>query len=90
MYIDEEHARLNIRLAREKRESQPEVIRDVLKKSRGGWVCGSYFYAEYMPTYSQRIGELIVQGYEIEREPCKNPDHKHRGSIRQYRIKRVR
>jgi len=65
--------------------TQHEKILAVLEYSRGAWVCGTAFMANYIPTYSQRIGEIIKQGGKIERGLCSNPGHKHKGTIGQYR-----
>ena len=51
----------------------------------GKWVCGTTFLSHMIPTYSQRCGDLIGEGWLIEREPC--TEHKHRGNIRAYRLK---
>lgn len=50
------------------------------------WVCGTTFLSIYIPTYSQRIGELIVDGYGIERATCTDEHHKHSGGIAAYRM----
>lgn len=50
------------------------------------WVCGTVFLSTYMPTYSQRIGELLVDGYPIERATCRDPAHEHSGGIAAYRM----
>lgn len=38
-------------------------------------VCATSFLAAYMPTYSQRIGELKVKGWVIVTERCTQHDH---------------
>jgi hypothetical protein len=65
--------------------TQSRAIRHVLRQRRGQWVCGTAFYASYIPTYSQRIGELVKDGDPIERGDCDNPNHAHSGAIAQYR-----
>lgn len=60
-------------------------ILSILAVANGWWVCGSAFYAIYLPTYSQRIGELVKQGYAIERGRCTDPTHKHKSSMAAYR-----
>ena len=62
-----------------------EQIRAVLIGAAGAWVCGSAFYANFLPTFSQRISELIAAGAPIERSRCDRPNHHHRGQIGQYR-----
>lgn len=52
---------------------------------RTGWICGSHFLRNYMPTYSQRIGEMVAIGLPIERGICSNPGHKHKAPVAQYR-----
>ena len=49
------------------------------------WICGSGFLMGYLPTYSQRIGELIKDGVPIERQPCADPMHRHRSAVGSYR-----
>jgi hypothetical protein len=45
----------------------------------GGWVSGREFLQAYIPTYSQRIGELRRMGYDIESTG--------RGRIASYRLR---
>lgn len=45
--------------------SQAKILH-VLKAARGGWVSGRELN-DYAFAYSQRIGELITKGYNIER-----------------------
>lgn len=56
----------------------------ILAMLREGPVCGSQFLAAYMPTYSQRIGELTKRGYGIERVECKRDYHRHQSNIATY------
>lgn len=56
-------------------------------RSRGEWCCGSDWYRNFTPTYSQRISiDLRPRGYVIESEVCK--DHEHKSSIHRYRLLR--
>lgn len=64
--------------------SQIEKIEAALTYSKGSWVCGQSFLQAYIPTYSQRIGEMIVAGAPILRERCSHPGHNHRSSLGQY------
>lgn len=48
-------------------------------------VCGRTFLLNYMPTYSQRIGELRREGYIIESETCTL--HDHQGTIARYYLR---
>jgi len=66
--------------------TQHEKILTVLEYSTGAWVCGTAFMSNYLPTYSQRIGEMVKAGADIERGFCTDPSHKHKGSIGQYRL----
>lgn len=65
--------------------TQSRAIRHTLRKYTNEWICGTAFYAAYLPTYSQRIGELVKKGDPIERADCNNPNHSHTGTIAQYR-----
>ena len=50
-------------------------------------VCGIRFLENYMPTYSQRIGELVrVKGYTINPIPCPHDWHKHNSNIASYQL----
>mgnify|MGYP003395557006 CR=1 FL=1 len=50
----------------------------------GGWVCGSEWYAQMMPTFAQRISELNRdEPGRIESRVCR--EHRHRSTIHQYR-----
>jgi hypothetical protein len=60
-------------------------ILSLLAGANGRWICASAFYAIYLPTFSQRIGELVKEGYAITRGRCDNPAHKHRSSMGAYR-----
>lgn len=65
--------------------THPENIRRVLQYAPGVWVCGSAFYANFIPTYSQRIGKMRRDGDPIARGICSNPGHRHKGTLAQYR-----
>ena len=64
--------------------TQTERIRRIL--SGGFPICGIRFLNEYMPTYSQRIGELKRKGYDIERVSCPYPYHTHPRGIATYQM----
>lgn len=59
-------------------------IEAILRYSEGVWVCSSAFYGNYLPTFSQRIGEMIRAGAPILSAGCTNPTHKHDGNLAQY------
>lgn len=69
--------------------TQRVLIGRILTMAEGRWVCGSEFYANYMPTYSQRIGELVRGGAPIARAGCTNPEHRHEGNLAQYRLEKI-
>ncbi len=56
----------------------------ILGMLRQGPVCGSEFLSVYLPTYSQRIGELKKKGYGIERVKCAKDWHNHQSGIATY------
>lgn len=60
-------------------------IEAILRYSEGAWVCGSAFYENYLPTFSQRIGEMIRADAPIATGRCTNPEHEHEGNLAQYR-----
>lgn len=64
-----------------------QKILGVIELADGAWVCGSYFYANYLPTFSQRISEFRTkEGLPIsEGRPCTHPDHNHDSTIAEYR-----
>ena len=50
-------------------------------------VCGSMFLRNFMPTYSQRIGELRRnKGYTIIPVPCPYDWHQHNSNIATYQL----
>ncbi len=50
-------------------------------------VCGITFLQTYMPTYSQRIGELRRnKGYTIIPVPCPYDWHQHNSNIATYQL----
>ena len=66
--------------------SQHDRILALLRLNVEG-VCGSIFLADFMPTYSQRIGELRRdKGYTIIPVPCPYAFHKHNGNIGTYQL----
>ena len=70
---------------RGKGDTQHERIRRVLEGHQAGWVCGQYFLTMFIPTYSQRIGEMVRAGAPIERSRCADPNHEHESEIGAYR-----
>ena len=65
--------------------SMRERVSWVIETANGSWVCGSYFYGSFMPTFSQRISELVAEGRPIERGRCHDPNHNHNSSLGAYR-----
>lgn len=58
------------------------IVRDLRHEE---WVCGSYWYANYTPTFSQRISlDIKPRGYVIESRVCAR--HEHKGTIHEYRL----
>lgn len=57
--------------------SQYDTVRFILEQAEGFWVCGSLFYAHYMPSARNRISELREQ-HTIVSEPCDSPVCHHR------------
>ena len=51
------------------------------------WVCGARFLDNYISEYRTRINELRLDGFRIETRKCQNPIHKHRGGLREWRLK---
>lgn len=65
------------------RRTRSEQIEHMLRTAGPYGVCGATFLENYIPTYSQRIGELKRnKGLTIRSEPCKV--HAHEGSIARY------
>jgi hypothetical protein len=59
----------------------------ILEMLRDGPVCGTAFLEAYMPTYSQRIGELTRdKGYRIYRVECPHDYHRHQSGIATYAL----
>lgn len=48
-------------------EIQRYKILETLKEAGDRGVHSFYFYKNYLPTFSQRIGELVKEGYKIQR-----------------------
>lgn len=64
--------------------TQHERIIEMLKD---GPTCGTDFLEAYLPTYSQRIGELIRRkGYRIYRVECTHEHHRHQSGIATYEL----
>jgi len=66
-------------------KTQKERVTYVLFFADGAWVCGEAFLGGYIPTYSQRVGDLIKEGFPIARSTCSNKLHHHDSSIGSYR-----
>lgn len=66
--------------------TQHDTIIKMLQQ--GGTVCGSEFLSVYLPTYSQRIGELKKKGYRIYRVECPHDWHNHTSNIATYELAR--
>ena len=63
---------------------------DPMDDPADGWVCGSEFLRSWIPTYSQRIGELVAQGVPIERGRCSGCQGvRHRSPLGRYRLERA-
>ena len=65
--------------------TQHEQIRAALHQQPGAWVCGTAFLQAHIPTYSQRIGEMIANGDPIVRDRCTDPAHSHRSQMGAYK-----
>lgn len=82
-YIENESAVLLLgALPRSKDKTR---ITAVLTIREGLWVCGSAFLEGHIPTYSQRISEMVRDGADIERGTCTNSRHTHRSKMGAYR-----
>lgn len=58
------------------------IIKDLRENE---WVCGSFWYSTFRPTYAQRISiDLPKRGFVIKSELCK--EHEHKGGIHRYRL----
>lgn len=56
-----------------------------LRAARPGSVCGSYWYANFTPTFAQRISiDIKPRGFLIESRICKK--HEHKGTIHEYTL----
>ena len=64
---------------------------DITDSDGNIWVDGVWFLSQYMPTYSQRIGELIEDGHAILR--CQRSDirplEKNEANVGCYRMEQV-
>jgi hypothetical protein len=62
------------------------ILRD-LRERQPDFVCGAEWYANYTPTFSQRISlDIKPRGYVIESRTCKR--HEHKGNVHEYRLVR--
>jgi hypothetical protein len=58
--------------------TQADEIEQMLSGAGAYGVCATVFLANYMPTYSQRIGELKRRrGLTITTKRCDHPGHNH-------------
>ena len=64
--------------------SQTEVVLKTLQENT--WVCGTSFQKMYIPTYSQRVADLIKKGHRIDRVSCDLDHHRHKGNVFMYRL----
>lgn len=84
-YLSNESA-VHLDRASEITTGDKERIANILRLVEGHWVCGSAFLECMMPTYSQRISEMIrEERTPIERGMCDNPNHRHRSRMGAYR-----
>ena len=79
-------ANLNKLLETRQVGSQHDRILSILRAHPQG-VCGVTFLGYYIPTYSQRIGELRHnKGYTINVIPCPWSHHTHNSNIGSYQL----
>jgi len=81
-----QHNEVYRELVRFDQRTHKDKIVDALTQVEGRWLCGTTFLRAYLPTYSQRIGELKNDGFNIESRACDNPTHEHRSSVAMYRL----
>lgn len=65
-------------------EKRPTTSEQIVAALRDGPKCGGYFYANYLPTFAQRISEMNAAGWVIASRLC--TDHEHRGTIHTYEL----
>lgn len=64
--------------------SKERILSDL---AGGDWYCGSAWYANWLPTFSQRVSEMNAEHPGlIESRVCRNPEHQHKSSIHEYRL----
>ena len=68
------------------KRTQHERILHLMTVYQGKWICGTALLFCHMPTYSQRIGEMVEAGAPIERQVCDNPEHRHESGVGSYRF----
>ena len=67
-------------------DTQHDRILALLREYPAG-VCGNRFLSNYMPTYSQRIGELRRdKGYTINPIECPYGWHNHNSNLATYQL----
>ena len=75
-----------VQIGRDRDLSQIDLVHLVLEEAEGFWVCGSFFYGDYLQAARNRIAELRNQhGHTILSEACPDPYHRHRGRVFHYR-----
>jgi hypothetical protein len=57
--------------------SHRAMIEAMLHNAGHRGVCATWFLKNYMPTYSQRIGELKRKGLKITTKVCDREGHSH-------------
>lgn len=63
---------------------RPTTSQQIVEALREADRCGGYFYANFLPTFAQRISELNRSGWVIASRVC--TEHEHRGTIHTYSL----
>ena len=64
---------------RRRKQTHGQQIEIMLRDAGSRGVCATTFLGNYMPTYSQRIGELKRRkGLNITTARCADPNHAHK------------
>jgi hypothetical protein len=53
---------------------------------KGMWTCTSLMYAMYIADPRTRLAELKKAGYNLESRWCQNPDHRHDGQMKEWKL----
>ena len=62
--------------------SQINIVLRMLREN--DCVCGTTFQKLFIPTYAQRVSDLVKKGHIIDRKKCDMGHHSHKGNVYMY------